>query len=674
MRSWHRRLRAASGSLKLRLTIGSIAALMFGIGLTTVLLVRQAERDTLAAQRGRELGEAVRTAATLSRRVLELQRALQLTAELIDAPAMDDDARLAALLASQPVLRAMFASLVVASPDGQAHAFADSNGVRRPVLSIADRTYFQRTVAEQRPIISEPLSGRMSGEPVVMFTYPLRGPRGLHGVILGSLRLASRDLLADLVDTTEVDTDARLVVTDASGRVLAHPERTRVMRPLSEDPRLAEAFAQWVATGSSVEPSGLTLAQTGELVSASGVAGPDWMVWRVLPEEAFLAPLHAARQQALAWAAGLIALMSLLLPALLWWQLHPLALLEQRARHLFDGTHAPQSGWPAAGGEIGRLSRVLRRVGVERARLEKTNNRVMRRLGSVMTAAPVGIAFTRAQRFELVSAEFCRLFARSEADLLSRPAQTIHACDADHLAIGPQVAKAFAAGEAYAGEWQMRRADGGLFWGLLRARPVDAEDAGAGTIWTITDVSEQVTAREQLEWSAAHDTLTGLANRKAFEHRLAAVFGALPRSLPAALVMIDLDHFKPINDSAGHAAGDAMLKAVAAAISSRVRASDLVVRLGGDEFALLLEHCSPEVALRVAENVRAAIASILLPWERHLLQVGASLGVAMLAEDTQSSAAWLEAADAACYAAKAAGRGAVRSAQRPPLRVVSTTG
>ena len=134
--------------------------------------------------------------------------------------------------------------------------------------------------------------------------------------------------------------------------------------------------------------------------------------------------------------------------------------------------------------------------------------------------------------------------------------------------------------------------------------------------------------------------------------------------------MIDLDHFKPINDRAGHAAGDAMLKAVAAAITSRVRASDLVVRLGGDEFALLLERCPLETALRIADNVRQAINAIALGWEGQTLRVGASLGVAALAAETPGVDEWLAQADAACYAAKAAGRDAVKTAQRPALRVV----
>jgi diguanylate cyclase (GGDEF)-like protein len=213
----------------------------------------------------------------------------------------------------------------------------------------------------------------------------------------------------------------------------------------------------------------------------------------------------------------------------------------------------------------------------------------------------------------------------------------------------------------------MARADGSLFWAELRGRPVLASDSHAGTIWTVSDVSAQVDERETLAWSATHDLLTGLSNRRGFLQVLEQLYESRASTGAAELIVIDLDRFKPINDQAGHAAGDAMLKLVAAAISARVRASDLVVRTGGDEFAVLLAGCHHEAALRIAEAIRSDISGIELCWDRHRLCVGASLGVASLKPDTVSVGAWLAAADEACYAAKAEGRGLVRSASRPFL-------
>ena len=666
--SWAAWLFAAFGSLKLRITLGAIAGLVLGVGLSTAGLLRQAERDTLSAQRYREMSEAVRTASVLSRRVVDLQIALQATAARLDAPTLADDARLTAFMESQPVLRGLFANVFATGADGRMRAYADSSGVRRPEVNLSDRVYFKRTVDERRAIVSEPIAGRVMSEPVIVFTAPLLADARVFGVFGAALRLASRDLLTDLADSVDSEGGAVTILTDTQGRILAHPSRTRLLQSLTSEERLSQAFAHWIAAGSAAEPAGMNLAQTDELVSAAGVAGTDWVVWRAMPQAELLEPLRAARRQALLWATVLIVIVSLSILMLLWWLLRPLTQLEHRAQHLFDGSQDAHAGWPEVGGELGRLARVLRHVGAERAQLESFNTGLLQKLGSVMGAAPVGICFTRAQRFELVSAEFCRLFGREEHEFVGQPTRIIYASNTDFEAVGPLVSNAFAAGEPYVGEWQMQRADGTRFWACLRGSPVDKIERSAGTIWTINDIGEQVAERARLEWSATHDVLTGLANRKALDQRLQAVFEAMPRSVPAAIVMIDLDHFKPINDSAGHAAGDAVLKAVAAAIVSQVRASDLVVRIGGDEFALLLERCAPEVAMRIADNVRAAIAGLALPWQERVLRVGASVGVASLVAETRDAASWLADADAACYEAKASGRDTVRAAVRPMLR------
>lgn len=661
-----RALRAQLGSIKTRVTLAAVVCLAAGIALTTFVLVQDAERSTLAAQRERELREGVRTANLLSERVVSLQQALQKTAALLDARTLSQPRELGAFLERQPVLRGLLSNVFAATPDGRVLAFADATGVHSPALNIADREYFRRTVAEQRAIVSGALPGRVSAAPLVFLTYPLRHAAGVYGVIGGAIHLTQRDLLDDLIDEREGRSAGLVLVTDAQGRILAHPDRRRILQSIATEPQMAEGYADWLAmggaSGGAIEPSGLFLRQPGQVLSVAGVAGPDWLVWRAMPEAELLAPLHAARSKALALAAAIVAGASLLVLALIGWLLRPLTQLRHRAAHLFDGGQAPQSGWPVVGGEIGDLARVLRRVGSERARLEQLNAEVLTRLRSVMDAAPLGLLFTREGRFELVNDELCRLVGRPEHELLGQTVASSFESGEDHAKLGAQVAAAFTLGQPYVGEWRFRRGDGSSFWGQLRGRPIAAGRPEAGAIWTLADIGDHVVAREQLEWSATHDALTGLANRQLLEARLSQALEGRPHTLPAALVMIDLDHFKPINDSAGHAAGDAMLKAVAAAIAGCVRGSDLVARLGGDEFALLLQDCPPEAALRIADAVRMAIAACRVDWQGQVLQVGASLGVASLAPDTEGMTGWLHAADLACYRAKAAGRGVVRVA------------
>ncbi|MDT7835118.1 sensor domain-containing diguanylate cyclase [Aquabacterium sp. OR-4] len=675
-RVWRERLarwhpRQWQGTLQARLAAGGLLALLLGMTLSVGWTTHRAEQDVLAQAARREQGEAMRSAMAIGRRIDVMRQALTALAPQIDNEAVQDPRRLGQLLERQAVLRGMFANLFVTTPRGHMQVYVDALGMRTPGTELGDRNYFQTMLRERRGVISEPLAGRVAGEPVVVFLQPLLDAQGLRGSVGGALRLTSRDLLADLAQSPEGPQDTQVIVTDPAGHIVAHPQRSRVMANVADEPALAAAHARWVAAGRPAHWADDAQAHDEpHIVATATDAGSGWHVWRLQDRSALLAPLHEARLRSMQAAAGLAVLLSGLLIVYLGWQLQPLNALERRAARLLEGD--AEGDWPKADGEVGRLSRTLRHVWAERRQMEDFNAQVLRKLGSVMSAAPVGIAFTRNQRFELVSAEFCKLLGYAEHTLLGQPTVSIFASPDDYAALGEQVGAAFSEGDSYAGEWQLRHMDGRVFWGGLRARPVDTFDRQAGTIWSVNDVSDQVHSRRQLEHAAMHDALTGVMNRKGFEQALSFEFSGQPASRPAAVVMIDLDHFKPINDTAGHAAGDAMLVAVAQAISSRVRGSDTVARLGGDEFALLLPHCDHDRALMVAEKVRLAITEAGVPWNGSMLRVGASLGVAELGPQHETVAQWLEQADAACYEAKRSGRGSVRSA-RGNLRVVSSS-
>src|SRR3982075_1018676 len=140
----------------------------------------------------------------------------------------------------------------------------------------------------------------------------------------------------------------------------------------------------------------------------------------------------------------------------------------------------------------------------------------------------------------------------------------------------------------------------------------------------------------ELETRAESDPLTGVMNRRGFERELKRA-GAYVRRYGgnAALVYLDLDGFKPVNDRHGHAAGDAILKAVAATLVRSVRASDIVARLGGDEFAVILWNLSEADAAAKAFALEAAVAEMAVAWETETLSVGASIGLSMLGPDDE---------------------------------------
>ncbi len=165
----------------------------------------------------------------------------------------------------------------------------------------------------------------------------------------------------------------------------------------------------------------------------------------------------------------------------------------------------------------------------------------------------------------------------------------------------------------------------------------------------------------ELFWQAHHDALTGLVNRRGFEEQLrkAIALGGTPDK-QHALLFIDLDRFKLINDSGGHAGGDEFLRQIAAVLRARVRTTDVLARMGGDEFAVLLHACPVEQALRIANAIRMDVSNFRFVWREKVFHVGASIGLVVLSDHASSAEEVMEQADSACYAAKEAGRDQIR--------------
>jgi diguanylate cyclase (GGDEF)-like protein/PAS domain S-box-containing protein len=180
----------------------------------------------------------------------------------------------------------------------------------------------------------------------------------------------------------------------------------------------------------------------------------------------------------------------------------------------------------------------------------------------------------------------------------------------------------------------------------------------SGMVIVFHDMTLHVDRTRDLEQRAMRDPLTGLGNRAEFEERLRTVFRkARHLDRPAALMAIDLDRFKAVNDAGGHAAGDAVLCKVAAACRLMVRLSDLVARLGGDEFVIILDNCPEDRATRIGEQLLQALSPLETEWAGTRYTTGASIGLVMNTMDMADEKAWLESADQACFEAKRQGRG-----------------
>ena len=204
---------------------------------------------------------------------------------------------------------------------------------------------------------------------------------------------------------------------------------------------------------------------------------------------------------------------------------------------------------------------------------------------------------------------------------------------------------------------------------VMHPNPKVMSPSQRAALWQLADVvmrlltsnAAREAAEDALSWQATHDALTELANRREFEAVAARHLESARRNnIRHAVLFVDLDQFKVVNDTCGHLAGDALLRSLAQTLAAKTRRSDTLARLGGDEFGVLLEGCDLLHAQRLAAQLLAAIRAFRFAWDGRVFALGASIGVAEITADSRDLESVLSAADTACYLAKDKGRNQVQ--------------
>src|SRR3954454_9448089 len=275
------------------------------------------------------------------------------------------------------------------------------------------------------------------------------------------------------------------------------------------------------------------------------------------------------------------------------------------------------------------------------------------RFRSAFDDAPIGIALIELDgRFARVNASLCSTTGYGEQELLEMRIQDLAPSDV------PTHLRDWAAHAGDGIERRFQRADGSVGWALWRHSPVPDESSGLSYfISQCVDISKRELAETQLEFRAHHYVLTRLPNRSLFvEHLGEAIERRTGAHGEVAVVFVDLDNFKVINDSLGHGAGDRLLTAVAQRLAGALREGDVVARFGGDEFTILLRDVVDEQhALQICERLAAALKPpVVLDGEQRFLT--ASLGLTVTGPRETSPDELLRDADAAMYRAKAQGK------------------
>ncbi|OZG71671.1 sensor domain-containing phosphodiesterase [Hahella sp. CCB-MM4] len=256
---------------------------------------------------------------------------------------------------------------------------------------------------------------------------------------------------------------------------------------------------------------------------------------------------------------------------------------------------------------------------------------------------------------------FARLLGvETEEELLSAIQNTVSLVPASEEAGYQLITQLNQQGHIFGFETKCRRLDGSEFWGAIFANKLEDADHHVIIEGSIVDITDKKENELQLSYLAAHDPLTNLLNRNEFEKRLRRALATSRESgSEHALIFVDLDQFKIVNDTSGHVAGDELLRQIGSLFHSHTREDDALARLGGDEFALLLKNCHIDKATEIGQRLRSEVSEYRFFWGRKVFNVGASIGIVPVTGEAASVEEVLSLADTACYAAKDAGRNRV---------------
>jgi diguanylate cyclase (GGDEF)-like protein/PAS domain S-box-containing protein len=317
-----------------------------------------------------------------------------------------------------------------------------------------------------------------------------------------------------------------------------------------------------------------------------------------------------------------------------------------------------------AGRELASVNEQLRQEISERERLETEARKVERglrevreRFESAFDNAPIDMALIAMDgRWLQVNDALCRITGHAGEELKATTLRAI--THPDDIDLDAQDLEQLLAGQipSYQAEKRYRHAWGHHVWVLVTTSIVRDEDRNPlYTVTQVPDISERKELAGRLEYIVDHDFLTGLLNRRHFEQELARETERAARyGAPGAVLLIDLDNFKDVNDTFGHRAGDEVLKGVAGLLRQRLRHTDVVARVGGDEFAVLLTQTNADHAQIVADEVVKALGRETAVLADQSIRITASVGVAMF--DGLTDVEVLAYADIAMYEAKETGR------------------
>ncbi|WP_431257587.1 diguanylate cyclase domain-containing protein [Roseateles chitinivorans] len=488
------------------------------------------------------------------------------------------------------------------------------------VFHFGDRSYFERARSRDATVVSEPLRSRVTGAWIIVVARRLiNADGGFDGIVLTEL---TSEHFSQLFAGMELGRSGAISMRTSDSFVLvsrhsaSEPQSAKGVGLAIVSQALRDSIARDPARGWYVTPTALD--QVERVTAYRRVPGYPFTVYAGLSTSEYLAAWY--RQALELWL--LVAVM--------------IALVGAISALLYRGQQREYLGRMAA-------------------------DRLTREQELMLENDLVGMVRLRERVIQWDNRAMANLLGYASAELRGMSMRELYLDEATFDQIGRAGYGALRAGERFRTQVQMRRKDGSPLWVDLSGMLVSEDES----LWMLVDVDALKRSEETAQSLALRDALTGLPNRRLFEEKLAdAQQQALRSQRGVAVCYLDLDGFKPVNDTHGHDAGDVVLKEVALRLQQSLRGNDVVARLGGDEFAILLSASDDAGSTRtVLQRCLAEIERPIRvnehhtehPTEPQTVRVSASIGV-VLAQGTCDIGAVMRGADAAMYAAKRAGK------------------
>jgi diguanylate cyclase (GGDEF)-like protein/PAS domain S-box-containing protein len=621
-------------------------------------LVRNDIREMLGLQ---QLSLASHIADQIDQKLATTHQALIAVAKTMPPEIARDPARIRKNLEDRASLLSLFDSLFFVSATGV--TLVDLPDLGRRGVSVTEREFFQLTMKDRKPHVSAPFLDRGLKQPIIVLTAPVLDRRGeVVAVLSGALDLLRPNFLGR-IGAASVGNTGSFALLGRDRTIIVSRERDRIMTQ-GPAPGVSPYFDHAVAGHEGWEES----TNMRALFGYAPLQTVPWVLVAALPTEEAYAPIVAAQKRTV---MVLLTLVLVLVPVL-WFStqylLGPLLALHETIRRMQGGAGKLPPALVGRKDEIGKLAADFDSLMQERSRAEAASRESEKQLSLALEGSQLALFDWNIESGEVFLSEQWAIMLGGKAELTRTTyealAQLAHPDDQVVLAgTVRDVLKGVAS--HYRAEHRVRTNDGRWIWvqshGQVTARGPDGQ--ATRLVGTNADVTEKKSAaqvleaqRAELERLAQYDALTGLPNRNLFNERVARALGRGRRSRePTALLYLDIDRFKAINDSLGHVPGDVVLSGFAARLVKCVRETDTVARLGGDEFVILLDSLRHPEDVQVVANKILEVMKADFQIGLNRIRVTTSIGIAFAA-GTETPEDLLKRADAALYEAKGAGR------------------